>query len=111
MDTIATYREVIERIMAEYARTPPAYGDIQTQMIAQHNTDSYLLMAIGWMGTKRIHDCLIHTDIINGKIWIQADGTEDGFANKLVEAGIPKEQVVLGFHPQDVRPFTGFAVE
>jgi hypothetical protein len=111
MDTIATYRDIIERILSEYTQTPSAYGEIQTEVIAQHETDHYLLMAVGWQGTKRIHDCLIHTDIIDGKIWIQADGTEDGFANKLLEAGVPKDQVVLGFHPRDVRPLTGFAVE
>lgn len=41
---------------------------------------------------------------------MQRDGTEDGIANELVQAGIPKEDIVLGFHEPDVRPYTGFAV-
>jgi hypothetical protein len=32
-------------------------------------------------------------------------GTERGVANDLVEAGVPKERIVLGFQP----PYTGFA--
>jgi hypothetical protein len=53
---------------------------------------------------------MIHVDIINGKIWIQRDGTEYGIANELVNAGIPKNQIVLAFQPADIRQYTEFAV-
>ena len=46
----------------------------------------------------------------DNKIWIQRDGTEDGIANDLVSAGIPKDQIVLGFHPLEIRPYTEYAV-
>jgi XisI protein len=58
----------------------------------------------------RVHGCLIHLDIIDGKIWVQRDETEDGVTYELVDAGIPKDQIVLGFHPADVRPHTGYAI-
>lgn len=54
-----------------------------------------------------VHSCLVHFDIIDGKVWVQRDDTEDGVTEELVAAGIPKEQIVLGFHPVDVRPYTG----
>ena len=41
----------------------------------------------------------MHLDIIDGKIWIQHDGTEIGVANELVEMGVPKEDIVLAYHP------------
>ncbi len=47
---------------------------------------------------------------INGKIWIQHDGTESGIADELEEAGIPKNKIVLGFRSPDVRKYTGYAV-
>ncbi|WP_321164240.1 element excision factor XisI family protein [Chlorogloeopsis fritschii] len=47
---------------------------------------------------------------MNDKIWIQRDGIEDGIANELVKAGIPKSQIVLAFQPVDVRKHTAFAV-
>ena len=50
-----------------------------------------------------------HLEIINGKIWIQKDQTEEGIATYLEEAGIPKDAIVLGFHSLDVRPFTEYA--
>jgi hypothetical protein len=52
----------------------------------------------------------IHLEIINGKVWVQYDGTEDGITDELLKAGIPKEHIVLGFHEPEVRPYTGFAI-
>jgi hypothetical protein len=57
-----------------------------------------------------VHGCLVHINIINNKIWIQRDGTEYGIANELVNAGIPKNQIVLAFQPTDIRQYTEFAV-
>ena len=36
--------------------------------------------------------------------------SEYGIANELVAAGIPKDKIVLAFHPEDVRQYTDFAV-
>jgi hypothetical protein len=49
-------------------------------------------------------------DIRNGKIWIQHDGTEEGIANRLIASGVPKEDIVLGFHSPFMRQYTEFAV-
>jgi hypothetical protein len=65
---------------------------------------------VGWDRQRRVHGCLVHIDIIDGKLWIQQDGTEDGVTNDLVAAGIPKEHIGLAFHPAEVRPDTGYAV-
>jgi hypothetical protein len=89
---------------------PYAYGDIQRKTVFNRETDTYLLLSVGWLGNKQVHSCLIHLDIIDGKIWIQRDGTEEGIATDLLRAGIPKEQIVLAFHEPEVRPYTGFAV-
>ena len=44
-----------------------------------------------------------------GKIWIEEDMTEDGLATELVEAGVPKEDIVLAFNPPDRRHLTDYA--
>lgn len=43
-------------------------------------------------------------------MWVQRDGTEYGVTNDLVEVGIVKSDIVLGFHEPSVRKHTGFAV-
>jgi hypothetical protein len=41
---------------------------------------------------------------------VQHDGTSCPVADELLAAGIPREDIVLGFHPPDVRRHTAFAV-
>ncbi len=67
-------------------------------------------MILGWEEVRQVHGCIIHVEIIEGKIWIHRDGTEDGIARELLEAGIPKECIVLGFKSPSVRKHTGFAL-
>ncbi len=68
-----------------------------------------MLVSAGW-DDGRVHGCLIHIDIIDGKLWVQRDGTEYGIANELVEAGVPKEHIVLAFRSLELRKHTEFAV-
>ena len=110
MDTLETYRRIIETVLTEYTRNPYAYGDFETKAIFDRVNDRYLLMNVGWDNGKRVHGSLVHVDIIDGKVWIQRDGTEDGIAGELVAAGIPKEHIVLGFRSPEIREHTGFAV-
>jgi hypothetical protein len=72
--------------------------------------DHYEVMHVGWDRTRRVHGSVVHIDIINGKVWIQYNGTTEPVAEELVAAGIPPEDIVLSFHPARVRQHTGFAV-
>ncbi|HEX4948055.1 MAG TPA: XisI protein [Blastocatellia bacterium] len=110
MDKLNQYREIIRRILEEYASYKPAHGQIERELIIDPTHDHYEIMNVGWHGVRRVHGCVIHLDIINGKIWIQHDGTNRPIADALLEAGVPKEDIVLGFHPEYVRADTEFAV-
>src|ERR1041384_1722460 len=102
--------EVVKRIINEYAAFKPSLGDVEVETIFDDQRGHYELMYAGWHESRRIHGSVIHVDIRDGKVWIQHDGTEDGIANDLLEAGIPAEQIVLAFHHPRKRQFTGFAV-
>ncbi len=54
--------------------------------------------------------CQCVSPIIDGKVWIQHDGTEEGIANDLVAAGVPKAHIILGFKAPEIRKYTEFAV-
>jgi hypothetical protein len=109
MDRKATYRQIIEKILTEYARIPYAHGQIDRLPVFDRERDHYLLMIAGW-DQRREHGCIVHVDIIDGKFWIQRDGTEDGIARDLEAAGVPKEDIVLAFKPPEIRKHTGYAV-
>ncbi|NER33842.1 MAG: XisI protein [Oscillatoria sp. SIO1A7] len=104
------YRDIIEKIIEKHAtENDPSDAD-KVRVVFDRKRDSYLLLSVGWRGDERIYGSSIHIDIKDGKIWIQEDFTEEGIANQLVELGVPKTNIVLGFREPYVRQFTGFAV-
>jgi hypothetical protein len=109
-NTADRYREIVRRIVEEYASYKPSHGQIETEAIVDPVKDHYEVMHVGWDGQRRVHGSVVHIDIIGGKVWVQYDGTSRPVADELVAAGIPREDIVLGFHPANVRPLTEFAV-
>jgi hypothetical protein len=103
-------REMVERILRDYAAIPYAHGDIQRVTVFDRPGDHYLLVIAGWDRHRRVHGCIVHVDIIDGKFWIQRDGTECGIARELVDAGVPKDHIVLAWKSPEVRKLTGYAV-
>jgi XisI protein len=110
MDTLDTYRQCIEKVLCDYAQLPYAYGEVERGVVSDRHGDHYLLLAVGWDGAQRVHGSVVHIDIINGKVWIQRDGTEHGIAEELVATRIPRDHIVLAFRPLDLRQYTGYAV-
>jgi hypothetical protein len=103
------YREIIEKVLKDYADFLGNDENVKIELVFDQERDRYLLVEAGWQDGYRIYGTLLHIDIIDHKLWIQHDGTEDGIAVDLVAAGIPKEQVVLGFRTLEQRKHTEFA--
>jgi XisI protein len=109
MDPLETWRDALERILTEHTEVPYSNGDIHTEVIVDRKRGRYLLVDLGWQGPERVHGALVHVDEIDGKFWIQCDGTEEGVATQLVTAGVPKDRIVLAFKHPDLRGYTDFA--
>jgi hypothetical protein len=110
MDKLPRYRDIIRRVTAEYASWKPSHAQVEYEVIEDRSRDHFELMAIGWDGQRRVHHTVLHLDIIDGKIWVQHDATDRPVAEALVAAGVPKSDIVIGFHPADLRRHTEFAV-
>lgn len=94
---------IVETVLKDYADFLGNDNEIQVELIFDRERDRYLLVETGWENGYRIYGTLLHIDIIDHKLWIQHDGTEEGVANELVAAGIPKESIVLAFRPIEER--------
>jgi ketopantoate reductase len=105
----ASYADIVKRILREYADIKPSLGEVEVEAIFDDASGHYELMYAGWLDRQRIHGSVIHVDIRGGKVWIQHDGTERGIAGELVDAGVPKDHIVLAFHPPEKRKHTSFA--
>jgi hypothetical protein len=110
MDQLTRYREIARSIISEYTRHKVSHGDIRTEGVIDPDLDHYQVNHVGWDGRRRVHGTVLHFDIIDGKFWIQYDGTDRPVVDELERAGVPKEDIVLAWHPSDVRPHTGYAV-
>ncbi len=119
MDSLrGKYQSVVEQVLRDYAEFLGNDDGVQMELVfdrervgeASPKETRYLLIETGWHDGDRIYGTLVHIDIIDGKLWIQHDGTEEGIANELVAAGVPKDTIVLGFKSVERRKLTEFAV-
>ncbi len=110
MDKLERYRQIVRQLINEYAKYKPSHGEIETEAIIDPQKDHYEVMHVGWDGQRRVHGSVVHIDIIKGKIWIQYDGTNRPVAEELLAAGVPSDDIILGFHPAQVRQYTDFGV-
>lgn len=103
------YSELVQEILKGHAAND-LNEQTEVQLIFDTQRDHYQVVHLGWEEQRRVYGCIIHIDIKDGKIWIQRDGTEVGVANELVAAGVPKQDIVLGFKAPYKRKYTEFAV-
>ncbi|NER50577.1 MAG: XisI protein [Symploca sp. SIO1A3] len=111
MDSIVVnYQAAIQQVFNDYIEFIGEAEDIQLNLVIDRERERYLLVEVGWENGYRIYGTVLHIDIIDNKLWIQHDGTEEGIADELVALGIPKQQIVLGFKPIERRRVTEFAI-
>ena len=110
MDKVDHYRQIIQQIIAHHAEYTPSHGKIETLPICDTKQDNYLLLDVGWDQTGRVYSVIFHLSLREAKVWIERDGLEAGIARELLEAGIPKEDIVLAFYRPERRALIDFAV-
>lgn len=84
-------------------------SEIETTLTFDEERDHYLLLRLGWIPEGRLFVPTLYVRLHEGKIWIENNWTEEGLATSLLEQGVPPEDVVLAFHPPDLRVHTEFA--
>lgn len=109
MGKLEHYISLITSMLTEDAQYKPSHGDIEPVLVFDDKQHSYQLMYVGWDNHQRVHATIIHLRLRNEKIWVEYDGTQEGIASRLVAAGVPHEDIVLGFHSEKKRKYTEFA--
>lgn len=110
-DKLARYRTAIQCLLDRYRNLCPADEAIETYEVVDRENDHYQLMSDGWSAGHRYYGCILHFDIRNGKVWIQHNGTEHNIADELMELGVERTDIVLGFRAPEIREYTEFAVD
>lgn len=80
----------------------------KTIIVADDMGMHYLVLWVGWEGHKRIHSCALHLDILDERIVIQCNDTEELIEDTLVSMGVAPDAIVLGTLPPFLRKETSF---
>lgn len=110
MVKLEEYREQVKQILIKYSQYKPSYGEVEIEQIFDIERDRYQIVSVGWNNQKRIYGCMMHLDIKDDKIWIQQNTTEVDLASELIDMGVPKHDIVIGFHTPKMRQLTDFGV-
>ena len=110
MDKLTKYRNIIKNVLSRHAEQTPSIGQITTTPVFDEHNDNYMVVDMGWDPTGRVHAVVLHLHLLNGKVWVEVDETENGITPELLDAGIPKEDTVLGFYRPERRKLMEFAV-
>ena len=115
MENIIELRKIIEKVLTEkaefYSRINAQKSDENmVETVFDREKDKYILVNIAWEKYERTYYTVAHLDVINGKIWIQKDATEEGIATDLENLGVPKDKIVLAFHSPTLRKYDEYAL-
>ena len=102
-ERITLYQICIKRLLSAYQPLDTQWSKVELIFDDEHQ--HYMAFRVGWFKHKRIHFCLVHIDICDDMVVIQANNTEDLIDKELIEMGIPKDKICLGLLPPDVREY------
>jgi hypothetical protein len=100
MDKVETYSRLIREILSRWARivaSQPTPG-METLLAFDDERGQYLWLQVGYERGRRVHAVTVHARLVDGKIRVEQDWTEDGIATALAHAGVPWEDMTFGFH-------------
>jgi hypothetical protein len=101
---LAMYRHIIKQALTERAnlmRSQPLPGE-EIVCLLDEPTDNYLLLRVGWLSNKRLYSVTLHVRLVNGKVYIEQDWTDDFLAD-FIAAGVSRKDIVLAFTPPEMR--------
>lgn len=109
MDKIKKYQDILQKEF-EYQQTIKISNapDIKRHLIINKERTDFLLLNIGFEGKSYSHYPVFHVAINNGQVIIYQDNTDIALVNILIEEGIDKPDIVLGYltkFSQDLSPY------
>jgi len=110
MEKINRYLSIVKQVLSQHAEYALSYGNVETFPLFDDSSASYLLLDVGWDQMGRVHSVPIHLRIKADRVWVERDHTDANIAGELLNAGIPKEDIVLGFYRPERRKVTDFAI-
>ncbi len=96
MDKTTRYQTIILEMIGDmegikYSNEP----ELDTKLVIDKKNHRYIVVTTGWKANgEYIHNCSIHIEIINEKLWFHRNMTDIDFGKKLVYKGVPPSDIV-----------------
>lgn len=102
---IKKYQKMIIEYLNEYVQVKPVnLGECECIVLTDTQNNHFQAITMGWEKARFVHSVVFHLSIAsNGKIWLHANWTNIDIAELLVERGVPRADIVLGFLPKYMR--------
>ena len=111
MDKTLKYQKAILSLLKEYDNFWGNTDGLKNHIIADKEKNDYVMLTMGWQNENHYEHLLcFHLEIKDGKIWLHENNTEALIADELVEKGVAREDIILGFVEPEIRKYSGFAM-
>ena len=111
-EKIKRHQQIVMDYLSEKAAVKIAnLPGCEHMVVADTERHHYQLLTTGWTPNQYVHSLMMHLDIASdGKVWLKANWTDTDIAEALVQRGIAKGDIVLGFYPELLREQSEYAV-
>ena len=112
MDKVIKYKKMVKRIIEQIIEREESYNPpIDYVFIKDEKQGHYLVFLDGCVDNTVVYNLVIHVEVKkNGRVWLKHDGTEYEVGQLLLDNGLPKSDLVVGWLSPLERSWTDFAV-
>lgn len=108
---ITHYLTILTEWLDEFATRMNGGRSSEYELIADDKHHHYQVIRTGWHKDVFEYNVVFHFQIKpSGKVWLLVNNTDLLVTDDLIERGIPKSDIVIGFLPEFMRSYSGFAV-
>jgi hypothetical protein len=101
-----TIKEILKGYIERHQASSSQHADIETLLITDDERGHYLVIKNGWQDKDRVQHIPIFIRLVDGQIWVEEDWTDYEVVDRLLQAGVPQEDIVLAFHHPTMRQFS-----
>lgn len=94
MDQAVNYGDILTCVLRERGALQPSLQPIRVSSVCDPETGRFLLVATGKSNAGRVEIILFHARLADGKVVIETDNFEEGLSEYLIDAGIPRADIL-----------------
>ena len=111
MDKLKKYQHIIINLVNEYREIlKRPNSEIKNEFLIDTENNHYQMVSVGWEKGRYFYNVGFHIDIIGEHVWVHQENTDLKIVQELIDLGIPKSDIVLGFLSPAMRERSDFAV-